>query len=45
MSRDELADALWPGMLPDSWAAALRGVVTDVRRFLVERRAVDPPTC
>jgi DNA-binding SARP family transcriptional activator len=34
VSREELADALWPGMLPDSWAAALRGVVTDVRRFL-----------
>ncbi|MEY2514923.1 MAG: hypothetical protein QOJ89_2281 [bacterium] len=34
VSRDELADALWPGRLPDSWAAALRGVMSDVRRFL-----------
>jgi DNA-binding SARP family transcriptional activator/EAL domain-containing protein (putative c-di-GMP-specific phosphodiesterase class I) len=41
VSRDELADALWPGMLPDSWAAALRGVVTDVRRFL-EEGGLDP---
>ena len=34
VSRDELANAVWPDLLPDSWAAALRGVVTDVRRFL-----------
>jgi DNA-binding SARP family transcriptional activator/EAL domain-containing protein (putative c-di-GMP-specific phosphodiesterase class I)/FixJ family two-component response regulator len=34
VSRDELANALWPDLLPDSWAAALRGVITDVRRFL-----------
>lgn len=34
VTRDELADALWPGRLPDSWAAALRGVMSDVRRFL-----------
>jgi DNA-binding SARP family transcriptional activator/EAL domain-containing protein (putative c-di-GMP-specific phosphodiesterase class I) len=34
VSRDELANALWAGALPDSWAAALRGVVTEVRRFL-----------
>jgi DNA-binding SARP family transcriptional activator len=34
VTRDELANALWPELLPDSWAAALRGVVTDVRRFL-----------
>lgn len=34
VSRDELADVLWPDTLPDSWAAALRGVVSDVRRFL-----------
>ena len=36
VSRDELANALWPDLLPDSWAAALRGVVTEVRRFLDE---------
>jgi EAL domain-containing protein (putative c-di-GMP-specific phosphodiesterase class I)/DNA-binding SARP family transcriptional activator len=41
VSRDELADALWPGMLPDTWAAALRGVVTEVRRFL-ESNGLDP---
>ena len=34
VTRDELADALWPGRLPDSWAAALRGVMSDVRRYL-----------
>lgn len=34
VSGDELANALWPGVLPDSWAAALRSVVTEVRHFL-----------
>jgi len=34
VSRDELANALWPDLLPDSWAAALRSVVTEVRHFL-----------
>ncbi|HET7487532.1 MAG TPA: EAL domain-containing protein [Acidimicrobiales bacterium] len=34
VTRDELADALWPDLLPDTWAAALRGVVSDVRRYL-----------
>jgi DNA-binding SARP family transcriptional activator/EAL domain-containing protein (putative c-di-GMP-specific phosphodiesterase class I) len=34
VSRDELADALWPELLPDTWTAALRGVVSEVRRFL-----------
>jgi DNA-binding SARP family transcriptional activator/EAL domain-containing protein (putative c-di-GMP-specific phosphodiesterase class I) len=34
VTREELANALWPELLPDSWAAALRGVVTEVRRFL-----------
>jgi two-component SAPR family response regulator len=34
VSRDELANALWPRILPDSWAAALRSVVTEVRHFL-----------
>ncbi|HYI17292.1 MAG TPA: BTAD domain-containing putative transcriptional regulator, partial [Solirubrobacteraceae bacterium] len=41
VSRDELADALWPDLLPDSWAPALRGVVSDVRRFLVNA-GLDP---
>jgi len=34
VSRDELADALWPQELPDAWSAALRGVVSDVRRVI-----------
>jgi DNA-binding SARP family transcriptional activator/EAL domain-containing protein (putative c-di-GMP-specific phosphodiesterase class I) len=34
VSRDELADALWPQELPDAWASALRGVVSDVRRVI-----------
>ncbi len=41
VSREELADALWPGRLPDSWAAALRSVATEVRRFL-ELGGLDP---
>ncbi|MDQ4131524.1 MAG: AAA family ATPase [Actinomycetota bacterium] len=36
VTQDELADALWPDTLPDSWAAALRGVVSEVRRYLEE---------
>ena len=36
VSQDELADALWPERLPDSWAAAVRSVVAEVRRFLNE---------
>jgi DNA-binding SARP family transcriptional activator/EAL domain-containing protein (putative c-di-GMP-specific phosphodiesterase class I) len=34
VSREELADALWAEQLPDSWAAALRGVISEVRRAL-----------
>jgi DNA-binding SARP family transcriptional activator/EAL domain-containing protein (putative c-di-GMP-specific phosphodiesterase class I) len=34
VSRDELADALWPQELPDAWSAALRSVVSDVRRVI-----------
>lgn len=41
VSRDELAEALWPDLLPDTWNAALRGVLSDVRRFL-ERAGLDP---
>ena len=41
VSREELADALWPAGLPDSWAAALRSVATEVRRFL-ELGGLDP---
>lgn len=41
VSHDELADALWPEGLPDTWEAALRGVLTEVRRFLSEA-GLDP---
>ena len=34
VTRDELADALWPAELPGAWAGSLRGVVSEVRRFL-----------
>lgn len=43
VSRDELAEALWPAVLPDTWNAALRGVLSDVRKFL-ERGGLDPAT-
>jgi DNA-binding SARP family transcriptional activator/CheY-like chemotaxis protein len=43
VSRDELATVLWPESLPDTWNAALRGVLSDVRRFL-ERSGLDPAT-
>ena len=43
VSRDELAEALWPDLLPDTWNAALRGVLSDVRRLL-ERAGLDPAT-
>src|SRR2546423_1201478 len=32
--KEELAEALWPGDLPASWQAALRGVMTKVRSAL-----------
>jgi DNA-binding SARP family transcriptional activator len=34
VSRDELAEVLWPGQLPRSWEPAVRGVVSKVRHFL-----------
>jgi DNA-binding SARP family transcriptional activator/CheY-like chemotaxis protein len=40
VGRDELADELWPDALPDTWNAALRGVLSDVRRLL-ERAGLD----
>ncbi|PPF66074.1 hypothetical protein C5C18_09685 [Rathayibacter tritici] len=33
-SRRELAETIWPGELPDTWASALRSVVTRVRRLV-----------
>lgn len=35
-SRRELAETIWPGELPDTWASALRSVVTRVRRLVEE---------
>jgi DNA-binding SARP family transcriptional activator len=32
VTPEELVDLLWPDALPDSWTAALRGVVSGVRR-------------
>lgn len=34
ISRDELAEALWPHRLPRTWEPALRGIVSKVRSFL-----------
>jgi DNA-binding SARP family transcriptional activator/HPt (histidine-containing phosphotransfer) domain-containing protein len=34
VSRDELAEALWPSGLPRAWESALRGAVSKVRAFL-----------
>ena len=34
VSRDELAEVLWPAQLPRSWEPAVRGVVSKVRHFL-----------
>lgn len=31
--RDQLADTVWPNGLPDTWASALRSVVSRVRAF------------
>jgi EAL domain-containing protein (putative c-di-GMP-specific phosphodiesterase class I)/DNA-binding SARP family transcriptional activator len=41
VTQDELADALWPDGLPNTWEAALRGVLTEVRRFVAES-GLDP---
>src|SRR5690242_9478662 len=34
VSRDELADLLWPDQVPDSWAASLSAVISKLRRLL-----------
>lgn len=31
--KDELAELIWPGSLPDHWEGALRGLITKIRRF------------
>jgi WD40 repeat protein/DNA-binding SARP family transcriptional activator len=35
VTRDELAENLWPGPRPATWETALRGVVSRVRSFIV----------
>ncbi|GAA0799477.1 ATP-binding protein [Spirilliplanes yamanashiensis] len=39
--RDELADTVWPDGLPDTWASALRSVVSRVRAFVTEQDAAE----
>jgi DNA-binding SARP family transcriptional activator len=39
--RDQLADTIWPDGLPDTWASALRSVVSRVRAFVA---GTDDPT-
>ena len=34
VSRDEIADELWPGRLPSSWQTALRAIISKVRLSL-----------
>ena len=36
VTREALADALWPDRLPSTWPAALRGVVSRVRGFVAK---------
>lgn len=38
VSRDELAEVLWPDRFPRTWGAALRGVISKVRAFLLAAR-------
>ncbi|WP_081236255.1 AfsR/SARP family transcriptional regulator [Streptomyces viridosporus] len=33
-SRDQLADTVWPQGLPDTWASALRSIISRVRAFV-----------
>ena len=35
-SRDQLADTVWPEGLPDTWASALRSVVSRVRAYVTD---------
>ncbi len=36
LSRDEIADELWPGRLPSSWQTALRAIISKVRSTLTD---------
>jgi DNA-binding SARP family transcriptional activator len=42
-SRDHLADTVWPEGLPDTWASALRSVVSRVRGFVADDINAGPP--
>ena len=39
VTRDELAEVLWPEDLPGHWSGAIRGLITQVRRFLADTGA------
>ncbi|MEV4315407.1 AAA family ATPase [Actinocrispum sp. NPDC049592] len=41
--RDHLADTVWPEGLPDTWASALRSVVSRVRGFVAIDNSSAPP--
>lgn len=43
ISRDEIADELWPGELPASWQTALRAIISKVRSSLANA-GVNPPS-
>lgn len=43
-SRDQLADTVWPDELPDTWASALRSVVSRVRAFVAGTQAASEAT-
>jgi DNA-binding SARP family transcriptional activator len=43
LSRDEMADELWPGRLPSSWQTALRAIISKVRLSL-DSAGVGPVT-
>jgi DNA-binding SARP family transcriptional activator len=40
--RDQLADTIWPDGLPDTWASALRSVVSRVRAFVADDPSATP---
>ncbi len=41
VTRDALANAMWPDSLPDTWSSALRSVISRVRAFVVEALGQD----
>ncbi|MEU9235233.1 AAA family ATPase [Streptomyces subrutilus] len=44
VTRDELADVIWPGALPPTWASALRTLLSRLRTFVgpLHRGTTDP---